>query len=391
MPKYFTADYVLPVSSKPIPNGVVAFSDAGEVIGIYSKDSEELSGKAIEQHRGILVPGFINTHSHLELAHLRNQVPQHEGLIEFVKRVIGLRQFDDAEIADAMKAADQEMYDNGIVAVGDISNRIDSKKVKQQSKLYYHTFIELIGINPEKAKEIFQKGIQLKDGFAPLSNSMSPHAPYSVSKELMREIDAYCKKHENLISIHNQETEEENKFYRYRTGKFLDLYEFLKQDISFFKPQARNSLQTFTPTFPENQRILLVHNTYTSIKDIYFVKRFNRDVYWCFCPKANLYIENRLPKVDLFLQQELTITLGTDSYASNDKLCILSELKTLHQHFPHLQLTETIRWATLNGARFLGIDKTFGSLEKGKKPGLNLITYTDQLNLSAESGLKRII
>jgi aminodeoxyfutalosine deaminase len=119
MPKYFTADYVLPVSSKPIPNGVVAFSEAGEVIGIYSKDSEELSGKAIEQHRGILVPGFINTHSHLELAHLRDQVPQHEGLIEFVKRVIGLRQFDETEIAAAMKAADQEMYDNGIVAVGE--------------------------------------------------------------------------------------------------------------------------------------------------------------------------------------------------------------------------------------------------------------------------------
>lgn len=391
MPKYFTADYVLPVSSKPILNGVVAFSDTGEVIGVYPRESEELAGKSVEQFRGILVPGFINTHSHLELAHLRNQLPQHEGLIEFIKRVIGLRQFEDAEIATAMEAADQEMYANGIVAVGDISNRIDSKKVKQQSKLYYHTFIELIGINPAAANDIFQKGLQLKEAFAPLPNSLSPHAPYSVSKELMREIDAYCKNHENLISIHNQETEEENKFYRYRTGKFLELYDFLKQDIHFFKPQARNSLQTFTPTFPENQRILLVHNTYTSIKDIYFVKRFNRDVYWCFCPKANLYIENRLPKVDLFRQQELTITLGTDSYASNDKLCILSELKTLHQQFPHLQLTETIRWATLNGAQFLGIDQIFGSLEKGKKPGLNLITYTDQLNLSAESGVKRII
>ncbi len=391
MPKYFTADYILPVNAKPIPNGTVAIGENGEVIGIYPKDSSETQNKPIEKFRGILVPGFVNTHTHLELAHLRDQLPQKQGLIAFIKKVLALRTFDEKEINQAMEAADQEMYDNGIVAVGDISNNSLSKSVKQKSKLFYHTFIELIGMNPDSANAIFQKGLALKEQFGTLSNSLTPHAPYSVSKELLREIYNYCKKNENLISIHNQETEEENKFFRYKTGEFLDLYEHLKQDIEFFKPQARNSLQTLTPSFPENQRILLVHNTYTSLKDLFFVRRFNRDVYWCFCPKANLYIENRLPKIDLFLPQDFTITLGTDSYASNDKLCILSELKTLHQHFPQLDLLETIKWATINGAKYLGIDKTFGTLEKGKKPGLNLITFTQNLSLTPESGIKRII
>ncbi|MFM6976656.1 MAG: amidohydrolase family protein [Sphingobacteriaceae bacterium] len=390
MPKYFTADYILPVNSKPLPNGTVALSDQGEVIGIYAKDSTELLGKSIEKLKGILVPGFINTHTHLELAHLRGQLPQKKGLIVFIKGVLGLRQFAEEERTEAMKAADQEMYDNGIVAVGDIANHAGSKTVKEESKLHYHTFIELIGINPDQAKTVFQNGLKLKEQFAPLPNSLTPHAPYSVSKELLREIYNHCKKHDNPISIHNQETEEENKFFRYKTGQFLDLYEHLKQDISFFKPQARNSLQTFTPSFPENQPILLVHNTYTSLKDLYFVKRFNRDVYWCFCPKANLYIEDRLPKVDLFLPQDFTITLGTDSYASNDKLCILSELKTLHEHFPHLQLVDTIKWATINGAKYLGVADRFGTLEKGKKPGLNLITYTENLSLTRNSGIKKI-
>lgn len=391
MPKYFTADYILPVSSKPVPQGIVAVNDQGEIMGVYPKDSAELKDQSIEKLKGIITPGFVNTHTHLELAHLRGQVPEKQGLIDFIKSVLGLRQFNETEINEAMKAADREMYENGIVAVGDISNKIDSKAVKESSKLYYHTFIELIGINPEMAKDVFQKGLELKESFGPLSNSLTPHAPYSVSKELLREIYKYCKRHDNLISIHNQETEEENKLFRYRTGKFLELYEYLNQDITFFKPQARNSLQTFTPSFPENQRILLVHNTYTSLKDLYFVKRFNRDVYWCFCPKANLYIENRLPKVDLFLPQNFHITLGTDSYASNDKLCILSEMKVLHQYFPKLQLSETIKWATLNGAKYLGIDKTFGTLEKGKKPGLNLITYTENLNLTSNSGIKKLI
>lgn len=391
MPKYFTADYILPVSTKPIPNGVVAVNEQGEIVGVYPKDSAELKNQPTEKLKGIIVPGFINTHCHLELAHLQDKLPRQQGLIAFIKGVLGLRQFDEAEVAKAMQAADEEMHQNGIVAVGDISNQSRSRSIKEKSKLYYHTFIELIGLNPAVAKEVFERGLKLKEEFGELPSSIVPHAPYSVSKELLREIYNYSKKRANPISIHNQETEEENKFYRYRSGEFLDLYDHLQQDISFFKPQARNSLQTFTPSFPENQRILLVHNTYTSLKDLYFVKRFNRDVYWCFCPNANLYIENRLPKVELFLPQNFNITLGTDSYASNDKLCILSEMKTLHEHFPKLELTETIKWATLNGARFLGIDQQFGSIEKGKKPGLNLITYTDNLNLTRNSGVKKLV
>lgn len=391
MPNFFSADYVFPVSAKPVPNGVVAVSTQGEILGVYEKDHPELKNQTIEKHKGIIVPGFVNTHCHLELSHLQGKVEPNQGLIEFIKGVLGLRQFDEQEVMAAMEAADQEMYRNGIVAVGDISNRLISKPVKERSKLYYHTFIELLGINPAVAKEVFNRGLTLKEEFEPLPNSLTPHAPYSVSKELIKLIAQFSKKTENLISIHNQESEEENKFFRYRTGKFLDLYEFLQQDISFFKPQARNSLQTFTPSFPENQRILLVHNTYTSLKDLYFVKRFNRDVYWCFCPKANLYIENRLPKLDLFLAQDFQLTLGTDSYASNDGLCILSELKVLHEHFPKLRFSETIRWATLNGAHYLGVDKTFGSIEKGKKPGLNLIGYTDDLQLTRNSTVKKLI
>jgi cytosine/adenosine deaminase-related metal-dependent hydrolase len=391
MLKYFTADYVLPVSSAPLPKGVVVMNDIGEVIALYPHNHAEVMGKPLQQFKGILVPGFINTHCHLELAHLKGQLKKKSGLIEFIKGVVSLRNFDEAEIHAAMQKADDEMYANGIVAVGDISNTMISKSLKEKSKIFYHTFIELIGIQPERAKTIFDAGKELKGAFGDQSVSITPHAPYSVSKELVRLIEHYCKHRPNLFSIHNQESDEENEFYRYKTGKFLDLFDFFKQDITFLKPQARNSLQHFYPSFPKNQRILLVHNTYTSAKDLYFVKRFPQEVYWCFCPKANLYIENRLPKVDLFLQDHFKVTLGTDSYASNDSLCILSEIKTLHEHFPHLQLTDTIKWATLNGAQYLGLDTYLGTLEKGKQPGLNLIMYTHELSLTPSSIIKKLV
>src|SRR5690606_21239311 len=124
----------------------------------------------------------------------------------------------------------------------------------------------------------------------------------------------------NIISIHNQESDEENRFYRYKEGDFISFYEKLNKDIAFFKPLARNSIQSIIPFLPKNEKILLVHNTYTSYKDIHFIERYGSDVTWCFCPNANLYIEDRLPKIDLFLQSEIPIVLGTDSLASNGGL-----------------------------------------------------------------------
>ncbi|NEU10223.1 amidohydrolase family protein [Flavihumibacter sp. R14] len=391
MIKYLSANYIFPVSAEPIKDGVVSINDQGEIIKLFDRDSAESITDPIEKHEGIIVPGFVNSHCHLELSHMHQKLPKGQGVIPFVEAVIKQRQADDAVILAEMQKADKSMFDNGIVAVGDISNNIASKKVKQESKLYYHTYVEVMGFNPEKAEEVFDKGLELKEEFYPLSASITPHSAYSVSKELFKSFRNYSEGNENLFSLHNQETEEENKLYRYKTGGFLEFYKSLGLDVEYFKPQARNSVQSIIPLLPKDQKILLVHNIYTSLKDIYFVRRFGRDVTWCFCPNANLYIESKLPKLDMFLPHDFNITIGTDSLASNDKLCVLSELMTLNKYFPSLPLITTIKWATLNGAKFLGIDGNFGSIERGKKPGLNLITETQGVKLSDKSKVKRLV
>jgi len=391
MINYYSADYVLPVSSPPVRKGVVAVGVSGEIIGVFNENSNEIAGKQVEMLEGVIVPGFINSHCHLELSHLRHKFPRHEGLIPFITSVIKSRGENYPDVESSMAAADKQMLDNGIVAVADIVNSVVSKDVKLKSKIYYHTFIELLCFEPEKAKDVFRAGGDMMKAFEPLVSSIAPHAPYSVCKELFRFISKFCGEAGQLLSIHNQETEEENKLYRYKTGGFVDFYKNLGRNIDFFKPQARNSLQSFIPLLPSDQKVMLVHNTYTSLKDIYFIRRSGREVTWCFCPNANLYIENRLPKVEMFLFNDFNIALGTDSLASNDKLCILSELKTLHEHFPSLTFTDTISWATINGAKFLGIDDRFGSIEQGKSPGLNLISNVKDLKLTAASEVKKLV
>jgi aminodeoxyfutalosine deaminase len=388
----FQADYIFPVSGAPTKDGIITVDDSGKIISVSGPGSPMQNNREeVEKLSGIICPGFVNTHCHLELSHLKDKIQKHTGLVNFIKDVQKFRGADKSEMLDAAAKADTEMYENGIVAVGDISNSDISIPIKTASKLYYHTFVEMFGFMPPQAKTVFDRALALAKEFEPCNWSLTPHAPYSVSKELFKLIKEHCDTGENLISIHNQECEDENKFYRYKTGSFNDLYSTFGIDISFFKAQARNSIQTVIPLLTSRQRILMVHNTCTNLKDIYFLKRFDRKISWCFCPNANLYIENIIPKVELFIGQGFNITLGTDSLASNSNLCVLSEMQRLQERIPNLNTTQLIEWATLNGARYLGIDDETGSLEPGKTPGLNLLTGLDDLTFTPETRVKRLI
>jgi cytosine/adenosine deaminase-related metal-dependent hydrolase len=388
----FQADYVFPVSSGPIRNGIVTVDDSGKIISV----SEPYTSAAqltiqVKKLSGIICPGFVNTHCHLELSHLKGKIEKGKGLVNFIEEVQKHRGADKNEVLDAAQQADVDMYNNGIVAVGDISNTNLSIPIKERSKVYYHTFVEAFGFVPEKAQEVFDKSFSLLEEFKPMPSSITPHAPYSVSKELFKLIKNNSKFGHNLLSIHNQECADENKFFRYKTGSIIDLYEYFGINIDFFKPQARNSLQTMVPLLTNNQRILFVHNTFTNLKDLYFVKRFDRNISFCFCPNANLYIENTIPKINLFFNQGFNLTLGTDSLASNDGLSILEEMKVIQRKVPGISSEILIEWATLNGAKYLGIDHDKGSLEPGKNPGLNLISGLDDWEFTPETKVTPLI
>lgn len=388
MLKYFSADWIFPVSSPPIKNGVVAVNPDGEIEEVLTEEEAASLGLAITKHEGSIVPGFINTHCHLELSHLLGQIPEQTGLVEFVQSIIKSRQGGIEKIKTAMYAADRKMFENGIVAVGDISNQISSKEVKEQSKIYYHTFIEAMGFNPERANAIMDNIMGIKQAFGSLPTSIVPHAPYSVSPELFGLIKVEAEKDNAFISVHNQETEDENAFFENKSGGFLDLYQFLGLDISFFKPTKKTSLQTWLPYIRE-QKTLLVHNTVSGKADIAFAKENNNNLYWCLCPQANLYIENALPDVDLLIEENIKITLGTDSLASNHQLNILSEMITL-QKYKQVTFEKLLRWATINGAEFLELDQQIGTIEVGKKPGLNLIQLSVDFKIESDQ-VKRLI
>ena len=343
--------------------------------------STQEAGDDVQQFSGILSPGFINCHCHLELSHMRGLIPEQTGLVSFILNVVQQRHFPEEEILQAIEKAEDEMLANGIVAVGDICNNALTIPQKIKGRVYYHNFIEASGFNPQIAEQRFQRAKSIyekyqdvffrNDQHPPLgAGGIVPHAPYSVADELWKLIINFPGNH--LFTIHNQETAGENEWFLNKQGEFSYLYEKMNIDISFFKPSGKSSLQTYLPKFLNNQSLILVHNVNTSKDDIVFAKQNGKQLYWCLCPNANQYITRQLPDIDLLIKHDCEIVLGTDSLASNHQLNILEEIKTIRQFFPQIEIEKMLKWATSNGAKALQMDSLLGSFEKGKRPGVVL-------------------
>ncbi len=360
----------------------------------------ENAGGDVQQLDGIVTPGFVNAHCHLELSHLKGMIPEHTGLVDFVFTVVTQRHLPEEAIAQAISNAEAEMLANGIVAVGDICNDKSSFLQKQKGRMAYYNFIETSGWLPEVAKARFERSKEMYELFSSSTVnsqrstvngrwSIVPHAPYSVSNELWLRIQPFFEGH--TVSIHNQETAFEDDFFRAGTGDFIRMYQKMNLNNSFFIPTGTTSLQSYLAKMKAAGQVLLVHNTFTTEADMVYAHNQHPHIYWCLCPNANKYIENALPPVELLRKQHCNIVLGTDSLASNHSLSILDEMKTIGKHFKNIWLSEMLGWATINGAKALKMHDQLGSFEKGKQPGVVLIENLDNGKLQTQTRVRRLV
>jgi aminodeoxyfutalosine deaminase len=384
------ADHIFD-GEKLLTEQVLVISEDGVVQALLPNDE---AGDA-ETFPGILSPGFINAHCHLELSHMKGKIPEKTGLVDFVFKVVTERNLPDEEIYDAIAKAEDEMIANGIVAVGDICNNILTLPQKLKNRLLYNNFIECSGWLPEVAKERFNRAATIAASFtihhSPFT-SIVPHAPYSVSEQLwqlmMPGFDG------KIITIHNQETMDENNFFINGSGDMNRMYAAMKIDNSHHVPTGNTSLQSYYTKLTRAEKIIFVHNSFTSREDLDFIngkgKMENREgetvnrkpeTFFALCINANQYIEGVVPPIELLRKNDCNIVIGTDSLASNHSLSIADEIKTIRKFFPLIPLEEILKWATKNGAIALGRDDILGSFEKGKKPGVILLSGEKQIEV----------
>ncbi len=374
-------NHVLITNDKGIVEEIISTSDAGDDIQTFT---------------GILSPGFINCHCHLELSHLKNVIPPHTGLIEFLCSVVTKREapskpppmgeaFEDPAKMKmlAIIDAEKEMYDGGIVAIGDIGNTADTAEVKSKSRIRWQNFVEVLSFTDEKVEENiehYKKVAQTFNHQLSTSNirhrtSLVPHAPYSISPKTFKLINQLTKN--QVISIHNQEHPAEDELYKTGGGDYLKLFKIFGINESPFPVTGMSSIRSVLPHFNNGQTIFLIHNTFMPEEDVMFAKEYSEktglQLIWCLCVNANLYIENKVPPIEMLMNNFCPIVLGTDSYSSNWQLNITKEMQAIHTNFPSIPLETILQWATINGAKALKWDDELGSFEKGKKPGVVLI------------------
>jgi cytosine/adenosine deaminase-related metal-dependent hydrolase len=237
--RFLEDDKVLVTDEKGVIEDIISVSDSGDDVQSFD---------------GILTPGLINCHCHLELSHLKNVIPPHTGLIGFLCSVVTKREaspptplhsveggaaYEDAETLkmQAIIAAEKEMYDNGIVAVGDIGNTADTADVKSKSRICWQNFVEVLSFTDDKAEENIQHYMKVASAFnnqqSIINNqrtSLVPHAPYSISPKTFQLINEATK--EQIISIHNQEHPAEDELYKTGGGDFLKLFKIFGIDKS---------------------------------------------------------------------------------------------------------------------------------------------------------------
>ncbi len=377
--KHYSASLVYTLAGAPLPQGTVTVDEEGTIIEVSSSENSMAIPGVTHFAGSILVPGFVNAHLHLELSHLGGMIPEGTGIGGFIGAINRLRKAPEEEITGAARKATEEMVRQGISAAGDISNTAITAGVKKESSLEWVTFVESFGFHPSRAERALNTALEVWKAFSTLGlqASVVPHAPYSVSDPLFEAIAALSLEKSSILSMHNQESEAENLFFRSGSGPIREhLIHNLGLDVSHFQPPGASSLKTVLPKLPADKPLLLVHNTHTSAEDLQVIREERRqgNTWLVLCPNSNLYIEGKLPPVALFRNHSLPVCIGTDSLASNHHLSVFLELVTLHRHFPEIPQGELITWASLNGAQALGMGDRLGSLEPGKKPGLVLIT-----------------
>jgi cytosine/adenosine deaminase-related metal-dependent hydrolase len=380
-------------SDAPIRNGFVEYdAEDGRILAVGECGPDE------EVRQGAVVPGFVNSHCHIELSHLHGKFRKGTGMAGFIDQINALRDWAGADVkARLTQEWMDKMWKDGVSAMSDISNDDSSFKVKSSHKIYTRTFLEVFGSEPEMCEGVMSDVTKLKEtaDAEGIDAAPTPHSCYTMSPQLLS-ASAAAGLESGYLSYHSQESQEEEDLLISGSGA---MYENRKRSGMSTPPvTGESSLKYFIDRLaaakpaPYDEHILLVHNVCLKQDDIDAAKRVMNNVYWAVCPLSNIFIHNALPPIPLMRKNGLAITVGTDSLSSNDDLDMVKELVCIKQNFTEVPMNEILVWACLNGARFLSKEDTLGSIAPGKTPGIVFVSNVDEEgSFTADSRSERLV
>jgi cytosine/adenosine deaminase-related metal-dependent hydrolase len=346
------------------------------MVGPRAAVRAEFAAAPEERAEGVLCPGLVNAHCHLELSALADTVPGGGGFIAWAQRFLATNTETPGERrrAAAREAAAAAVR-LGTAAIGDVGNTLDAARAIGEARLAGVLFHELVGSREAKAggalADAARERAELDAGAgwpAHLGYVPAPHAAYSVGPDLLRRIFAAASNAKRATSIHLAEDEEELKLLRDGTGAWPALLEAMGVDPTTRVPrQTPVAYLASLGAFDGGAPPLLVHMVHAGPDDRRLAREAGATV--VLCPRSNLHIGGLLPDVPALLADGVGLALGTDSLASTPDLSLWAEMATLAGHFPSVPAARWLEAATLGGARAIGLP-AHGALSPGKRPGV---------------------
>lgn len=382
-------------SPEPLRNGFVEYDEQGRIL--HTGLSPDISKESAYYH-GAIVPGFVNSHCHIELSDLRGMFRKGSGMAGFIDQINSMR--DTKSVQEKIAEIDRWMkllWDRGVNAMADISNCDNSFAIKAKSPMYTRTFLEVFGTEDADCDSVMSAVQVLSEKAASLGldAAPTPHSCYTMSPRLLSSASA-AGLQSGYLSYHCEESPEEDEMIRCGSGKMYD--NRIAAGMSVPPVTGKSSAEYFMDRLsdavplPVEGHVLLVHEVCMTQEGIDAVKRAVKHPFIALCPLSNIFIHNALPPVELMRANGLKLTVGTDSLSSNDDLDMVSELFCLQENFPDIAPSELLGWACLNGAEFLSKEDELGSISVGKRPGLVLVDHlSPDGRLTVSSTSHRII
>lgn len=363
---------------KLIKNPLIVLNDKGVVISLEENVSNIDSLPEVEFHNGLLIPGMVNSHSHLEYSYVLGKIKRGSGLPTFISSIINIKTTDPTtEEVKTQKAAieDAKMFEEGVVAVADHNNNDYVIGIKEKSKIYYHSLIEMYDLDGKTSDEAFHSGLDRVKMHTDknLTATIIPHACYTMEDRLLAlcsgsAISEKGEKATGVASIHYKESLEMGG--------------------------ENESERVFASVSTSRSSFMFVHSIYASKEDIdRAAEILGNKLTVVVCPLSNLFIENNIADIDYIIKKGVRIAIGTDSLSSNTVISMVAEMRCLQEHYPNLPLQTIVQWATENGAKALDIDSWAGTVEVGKQCGIVNISGVnfDTMTLTENSKGHRII
>ena len=324
----------------------------------------------------VIMPGLVNAHTHLELSYLRDQIPPASSFVAWVRGVMaGQRMYGDRRAPQILAAIEQaiaESHAAGTIAVGDISNTLATFELLTKSPLAAVVFYELIRFNapdPRSFVDAAAAAIEALPTTEFVRASLAAHAPYSVAPLVFRAIretvdrDAFTP-----CSVHLAESAEEVEFVRAGSGPWRSLLEDIGAWDPKWVPPGVSPVQFLDDAGFLGANVVAVHGVQMTLDDLGILKA--RGTTLVTCPRSNGHTGAGAPPIQDFYDAGVRVAIGTDSLASSPDLNVFAELATMRALAPDVPASSLLRSATLEGARALGFDADYGSIEPSKRAQL---------------------